>query len=406
MILGMQIGIFGLARTGLSALKYLIKHCPALEIYLFDDKDKEDYNLCSDPSKIILRDFKYIITSPGIDLKQSTNKVIEFAKDNNIKMICDIELFYLIVQEAICYTTQRSIFIGITGTNGKSTTAALVHHALNHCGENAVIGGNFGIPIFDLVIDEDVYVLEVSSYQIDLMYNIKFDIALITNIAPDHLDRYDNDFEQYHSSKERILRMTRSVPKRSEETFANPYLPGIHNQENMQDAFSICAQYFALKSESKNLCIKHGIESFKGLKHRMQYLGTHQNNANIYFINDSKATSADATRTALNCHDNIFLILGGVAKTDGIESIAALIKQKVIKCYLIGQASQKFAQVLIANSISYAISSTLERALNDIFLDLGDSGCVMLSPACASFDQFKDFEHRGDEFIKICNKYI
>jgi len=339
----------------------------------------------------------------------------------------------------------RAPVIAVTGTNGKSTTTALIGHILSQCGFNAEVGGNIGKPVLELGMPtaKTVYVLEVSSYQIDLSPGLTPDVSVLTNITPDHIDRHGT-LENYAAVKARLLEqtakngqicvgvddaLTASIYTRfssggrdttpvsvgkvlgrgifvldgvlydaqgqraaSVMNLASaPNLPGTHNWQNAALA------YAAVKPLVKDArLIVAAITSFPGLPHRIEDVGRI---GKVRFINDSKATNAEAAERALVCFPDIFWIAGGRAKDGGIEGLKPHFG-RVRKAYLIGEAAEPFAHTL--GSTVREISGTLEKAVTSAFADAQNSNIaspvVLLSPACASFDQFADYEQRGDMF--------
>jgi UDP-N-acetylmuramoylalanine--D-glutamate ligase len=322
--------------------------------------------------------------------------------------------------------------VGITGTNGKSTTTALVHHILQTAGVPATMGGNIGLPILaqDPLPEGGVYVLELSSYQIDLTHGLDCDVAVLLNITPDHLDRYEN-FEAYAASKMRLLEMQSGdhtavarvaewlggnglqggVERRGgnyvsiiEDVFNDgwgdpefimaseqlewPALQGPHNFENASAAIAVS---YALGL--KGVEIKEGLRTYRGLPHRMERI---REKGGVTFVNDSKATNPTATAPALAAFERIRWICGGQAKTDNLEECAPHFGH-VRKAYTIGEAGELFAS-LLSPHMDVAQCQTLERAVGEAAAEAASGDTVLLSPACASFDQFRDFEDRGNQF--------
>jgi UDP-N-acetylmuramoylalanine--D-glutamate ligase len=400
-----KFGVFGLGLSGLATMKYLKDR--KADFIAYDDKihqiqgfDKYLTDL-TDPrwSKL-----DYLILSPGIPLYfPKPHQVVELARSNNAKIICDIELLYL--------DNPNAYFIGITGTNGKSTTTALITHILNYNGKKAIAAGNIGTPVLsiDNRSNDLIFVIEASSFQLDLLDQTKFNIALLLNITPDHLDRHGN-MENYAKSKYRIFahqtdedhaiihkdlpQITNSSSFSEEENYSLPKnnsLLGKHNQQNAVAAISCCLKY-GLKLKE----IIAALDSFIGLKHRMQYLGTYNG---ITFINDSKATNADSTAKALASFDDIIWIVGGVQKEGGITSLKEFFP-KVKKALLIGKSSDDFARTC-DGIIPWEQCDNLENAFNIAYKIAVPGDVVLLSPACASYDQWKNFEERGEAFIRL-----
>jgi UDP-N-acetylmuramoylalanine--D-glutamate ligase len=343
--------------------------------------------------------------------------------------------------------------IAITGTNGKSTTTALVGHILKECGFDAQIGGNIGKSVLELAppTPKTIYVLEMSSFQIDLAPGLTPDVGLLSNLSPDHIDRHGS-MDNYAAIKARLMRQTArdgqvvigvddsyssaiftqlsaqrsgnahpvSVGKvlgrgifvvdgalydalagravKVMEMEAAPHLPGTHNWQNAALAYGAVRPYI---SDIK--AIAAAIASFPGLAHRMEDVG---HIGKVAFINDSKATNADATARALAVYPDIFWIAGGKPKEGGIEPLSSYFP-RIRKAYLIGEAAPQFARTLDGKAL-YEMSGTLDAAVARAAADASASATpapvVLLSPACASYDQFKDFEQRGDMFRSLVAK--
>ena len=392
--------------------------------------------------------------APGIPLYfPKPHKILEICQKTQAKLACDIEIFYEL-------NHQNNDFIGITGTNGKSTTTALTGYIFEKLAIASKVGGNIGIACFELPQDQTNfnYVLEVSSYQLDLITNTRFNIACLLNITPDHIDRHGS-FENYIESKKRIFLNQNShdfaivdidnsnslkvfedlqnnknfngnlvaisnkkIPQNGvalidKKVFVNlenqkfefeinPILKGQHNHQNIACALAIACCHLIKKSQftlQKIGQIIKIIEEFKGLKHRMQLI---RKIDEISFVNDSKATNAESTENALKSYENIFWIVGGKAKEGGIESLKPYFS-KIKKAYLIGEASDEFAKTLEKNFVNYEKCQTLKNAFDKSLIDAKSSNLIekniILSPACASFDQWKNFEERGDFFCKLVN---
>jgi UDP-N-acetylmuramoylalanine--D-glutamate ligase len=392
--------------------------------------------------------------APGIPLySPKPHKILEICHKTQAKLACDIEIFYEL-------NHQNNNFIGITGTNGKSTTTALTGYIFEKLEIPSKIGGNIGVACFDLPQDQiDFnYILEVSSYQLDLITNTRFNIACLLNITPDHIDRHGS-FENYIKSKKRIFLnqnsgdfaivdidnpnslqvfedlqnnknfkanlvkiSTKKIPQNGVavidkkvfinlenlkfELEINPILKGQHNHQNIACAIAISCCHLIKKSQFTHQKIGQIIkiiEEFKGLKHRLQLV---RKIGEISFINDSKATNAESTENALKSYENIFWIVGGKAKEGGITSLEPYFS-KIKKAYLIGEASDEFAKILEKNSIDYEKCHNLKNAFEKSLIDAKSSNLIekniILSPSCASFDQWKNFEERGDFFCKLVN---
>lgn len=362
------------------------------------------------------QDLSFIVQSPGV---APTHNIYKKAEAAGVFVFSDLDVFVRAVQGAQ--------IIGITGTNGKSTTTALTHHILQSRFENVFIGGNIGVPALQLpIINHAIYVLELSSYQLELSHKLNLSIAALTNIAEDHLDRH-KDMENYAKTKEKIfdgasfavvccddvysrqicdtlegtheLReiFLKNNPILAEQLRGMTTLPGDHNLQNVAIAVEI-ARWMGM---SENEIIA-AVQSFKGLAHRLEYVAEIDG---VLFINDSKATSSEPLIMALQSFPDacIFLIVGGLAKRDGIAPAVPYMRN-VEEIFLIGAASQRFAEELVGQNFRHAY--TVPEATKAAFLaakaagNLAKRKIVLLSPAGASFDQFKNFEERGEVFKK------
>jgi UDP-N-acetylmuramoylalanine--D-glutamate ligase len=363
---------------------------------------------------IDLSGFEAVVVSPGVPLNR--HPVAEKAAKYSVPIIGDIELF----AEARAELPPHKV-VGITGTNGKSTTTALIHHILETAGIPARLGGNIGLPILgqDPLPKGGVYVLELSSYQIDLTHSLDCDVAVLLNITPDHLDRYDG-FEGYAASKARLFAMqskghaavigigdepsaalarqvatsgrsedlTKIAPGVCMDQSRWPALQGPHNAQNALAAIAACE---ALGIDRAS--IDRGLETFPGLPHRMERVKTRDG---VLYVNDSKATNPTSTAPALAAFDRIHWILGGKAKTDDLDACRPGFGH-VAHAYTIGESADMFAK-LLEGEMPVEQSGTLEQAVRSAAANAKPGETVLLSPACASFDQFRDYEARGQAF--------
>lgn len=429
-----KVVIFGAGKTGLSAARSL--SASGAKVAICDDnmeslKDLAIHNVeAKSIHTIDWPSVNYVLLSPGVPLyAPEPHPVVIKAKKHNIPIISDLDVLYMAQPDAK--------YIGITGTNGKSTTTALIGHILKECGVETQVGGNIGISALDLepLGKGGVYVLELSSYQLDLISKLKLDTSVFLNISHDHIDRHGS-FARYLEAKVKIftsMKVTGSpvictdyletkvlttaltrpvtVSTKSDTTsvyinsrvlhegafshdFTNQkYLPGKHNEENIVAAYAACRTLALLPHD-----IFAAIETFKGLPHRMQLVHTKNN---LTFVNDSKATNADAAEKALVCYKDIYWIAGGLPKEGGIKSILNLVKNNVKLSLLVGKAQDEFAASLDSVDAPYLKCETIEAALDFIQKDPSAHGVVLLSPACASWDQYKNFEHRGEEFQSL-----
>jgi UDP-N-acetylmuramoylalanine--D-glutamate ligase len=385
--------------------------------------------------EIDLSQFDSLVVTPGLPLNR--HPITERARDAGVEIIGDIEMFARARAELPPHKV-----VGITGTNGKSTTTALVHHILQAAGVPTAMGGNIGLPILaldPLTPNENgvgVYVLELSSYQIDLTQSLDCDVAVLLNITPDHLDRYES-FEAYARSKWRLFEMqspghvgifndedeevwqltdeidmggsnyrgidlrhrgdliseAREPADAEPGSFQNllPALQGPHNATNAAMAFVAAKQLI----DDERL-IDRGLMTFTGLPHRMERI---RDLNGVVFVNDSKATNPTATAPALAAFSAIRWICGGRAKTDNLDECAPHFGH-VRKAYTIGEAGELFAR-LLSPHVPVSECHTLERAVGEAAAEAESGDTVLLSPACASFDQFRDFEQRGDRFREL-----
>ena len=443
-----KFAIFGLGISGLSSCA-ILKENKANFIAWDDAESKRQIAIDKgyDVKNLYEEDlcnFDFLILSPGIPLTHpSPHKIVTQAKKAECPIICDLEL--------LRFLNPKAKIIGITGTNGKSTTTALLTHILNYAGMQVDMGGNIGKPISNLkTFDSDgIYILEVSSYQLDLLYKLSFDYAILLNITSDHLDRHGG-MEGYVSAKKRILGKGEnkqfailniddascsriyntigesflgettplSVQRKLDEGISVtsggvlcengreilnlkglPTLKGQHNWQNIAACYGI-AKYFGIGSE----CFFSAIECFSGLEHRQEYI---KKIGNVSYINDSKATNSESTEKALASFENIYWIAGGKSKNSGYDILNPYLTN-ISRAYLIGEAAYEISSYLLkANNIQNIITETLEKAVQYAHEDAQKSGkdsVVLFSPACASFDQFDSFEKRGDFFKDLVSK--
>ena len=451
------VAVFGLARTGLGAVRSLV--AGGTSVIAWDDSSTaRDLGGQEGAQLMPWREWPWekisaLLLSPGVPLTHpAPHGVVEHANAAKVPVIGDVELFASEIRTQADQPGKAPV-IAITGTNGKSTTTALVGHILNQCGFNAQIGGNIGKSVLELAppTAKTIYVLEMSSFQIDLTPGLKPDVGVLSNLSPDHIDRHGT-MENYAAIKARLMKQTAKdgqVVIGVDDSYASAIftrlsasggaqaqpvsvgkilgrgvfvvdgilydamganaikvmdmasatrLPGAHNWQNAALAYGAVRRFV---SDTK--AIAAAIACFPGLAHRMEDVGHIGKTA---FINDSKATNADATARALAVYPDIFWIAGGKPKDGGIESLAEFFP-RVRKAYLIGEAAPQFARSLDGKA-PYEISGVLEKALTSAAHDAAASSAaapvVLLSPACASYDQFKDFEQRGDVFRGLVAK--
>jgi len=359
-----------------------------------------------------LSGFDALVVSPGVPL--NTHPLAAAARAAGVPVIGDIELFAQARKDLPPHKV-----VGITGTNGKSTTTALVHHILKTAGVPTLMGGNIGLPILgqEPLPEGGVYVLELSSYQIDLTQSLDCDVAVLLNITPDHLDRYDG-FAGYAASKARLFAMQSAdhvaVIGTGDEASANiaqglagrtddlvaiaastidqsrwPALQGPHNAQNAQAAIAV-ARALGIREDA----IEAGLASYASLPHRMQQVATRNG---VAFVNDSKATNPESTAPALAAFPRVHWIVGGKRKGDDLDACTAHLDH-VVAAYTIGEAAPLFFGLLKDKVPVVEQSGTLETAVAHAAAAAQPGDTVLLSPACASFDQFRDYEARGDAF--------
>jgi len=387
---GKRYAVYGLARSGLATAAALI--ASGAEVTAWDAKEEARAKApagtrIANLDEADLSQFDSLLVTPGLPLNR--HPIAQRARDAGVEIIGDIELFARARPELPPHDV-----VGITGTNGKSTTTALIHHILKTAGVPTEMGGNIGLPILAQapLPEGGIYVLELSSYQIDLTQSLDCDVAVLLNITPDHLDRYES-FEAYAASKERLLAMSTGDAILGRENLGLdqshwPALQGPHNAQNAAAAMKACRILGLGDGE-----IEQGLRSYPGLPHRMERI---REKDGVLFVNDSKATNPTATAPALAAFDRIRWICGGQAKTDNLNECAPHFGH-VAKAYTIGEASELFAG-LLSRHMTVAKCETLERAVGAAAMEAEAGETVLLSPACASFDQFRDFEDRGDQF--------
>lgn len=457
---GKWVAVFGLGKAGLAAVRALLAS-DAL-VYVWDDSEKNRKTFVEELGQVRYGQMRLepveqwawdtievMVLSPGVPFTHpKPHPAVSYAQQKNVKIMGEVDLLYRACPDAT--------YIGITGTNGKSTTTALVHHILKHNHYDAQIGANFGVPALalDPKGEGGYYVLEMSSYQLDLTRHAVFNAALLLNVTPDHIDRH-GDMEGYVKAKKRIFQrqgendaaiisvddgfcrdvyvdMVREHRKHlipvsvtqgaqlhkmievdEQGMLRDRYnsgsysydlqkfsrLKGRHNWQNIACAYAICRR-LGLRPEY----IMEATASFPGLPHRLELVATHQG---VEFVNDSKATNADATERALQPYEDIYWILGGKAKAGGITSLEPWFP-KIKHAFLLGDAEEEFAATL-EGKVPYTRCGTLEvateKATDMALSDLRGHGVVLLSPACASFDQWKSYEHRGDAFREYVQQF-
>ena len=437
---GRPVAVLGLGKSGLVAARALA--ASGTEVWAWDDDAMKrkalsttDLYKCdwSRPSALVL--------SPGIPQRYpAPHPIAAMATAANVPIIGEVELLFR--------AQPKATFVGITGTNGKSTTTALIGHVLRRAGKRAEVGANLGTPALALAPLEEggIYVLEMSSYQLELVPTARFDVAVLLNITPDHLDRHGG-MAGYVAAKRGIFDRQRpqdwavigiddeycraiceglagrhvvavavgrqastaiivrhgilsdEIGREIMDLARAPALPGPHNWQNAAAAFAVCRALGL-----SNAAIAAGIETYPGLPHRQELILTREG---VRFINDSKATNADATAKALACYDSIYWILGGRPKETGLDGLEPYY-HRIAKAYLIGEAAADFEKRLAGDDVATRQCGTLDRAVAAAAADAAaakqEGAVVLLSPACASFDQFANFEERGERFRNLVNE--
>ncbi len=441
---GSSFVVLGLARSGLATVRAL--RAAGIDCVAWDDNAASRDAAAqagarvADPATIDWSGITALVISPGIPSTLPVpHPVAVAARAAGKPIICDVELLARAQPEAT--------FVAITGTNGKSTTTALIGHILQQAGLRCQVGGNIGRGALDLdpLGKGGLYVLELSSYQLELLQTFRADIAVWLNITPDHIDRH-GDIPGYVAAKKNIFQRQRAgdcavigiedepsreiereiaarpgiacIPVALDRPVANGIsyragvlvdadgytvdfadvltLPGDHNGQNAACAWAVC-RWLDLPREA----IVAGMKTYAGLPHRQERVAAV---GNIVYINDSKATNADATARALSSYDDIYWILGGQAKEGGVAPLASYF-DRIRHAFLIGEATELFAGQL-EGKLPYSRCGDLQSALDAAHVlaqreaqgEGKGPAVVLLSPACASWDQWKSYEHRGDAF--------
>ncbi len=424
-----NVGVLGLGLSGVAAARILTRSHAS--VFVFDDKK----DIASAPLKTKWLDYRKwswdkidaLVVTPGIPINSSKqHDAVKLAKKNNVVIVNDIDLFF--------QTKPRAKVFGITGTNGKSTTVALINHILSFNKIRSVIGGNFGIPACEIKDpgEKGVIILELSSYQLDGTSKLLLNAATIINLTPDHLN-YHETFSAYKESKLKILKfliedgeliinkdnnflketiysknnnkikiLEVDTSKSKNYIKKNIFLEGKHNCINTAIAIS-----FAKRMSLDKKQIELAINTFKGLSHRLEPI---YNSTKVKIINDSKATNGEACSVALKSFKNIFWIAGGEAKSDGIGPALSCL-DNVLNIFLIGKSSSIFyKQISTVNAKIPIIKCVhLDKAIS-LAIDKAESSeldhiVILFSPAAASFDQYMNFEERGNSFKNIVNTH-
>ena len=441
---GQTVAVFGLGGSGLSTLRALVSG--GADVAAWDDNPSARNRAAEkgfalvDLSEADWRAFRLLVLAPGVPFTHpEPHWTVKRADEAGVPVVGDIELF---ARERAARSPDAP-FVAITGTNGKSTTTALIAHVLKEAGRDVALGGNIGVPALDLPPPAltRTHVLECSSYQIDLAPSLAPTIGLLINITPDHLDRHGS-LEGYAAVKERLVAQSeialvgvddepsREIASRLKGRVGRPRVIAVsggnssladiyvsdrkiigrndnsalvdlsgaralRGEHNGQNAAFACAAARTLGVSNSE--IEAAFRSFPGLAHRMEEVGR---SGRVLFINDSKATNADAAEKALKSFHDIYWILGGKPKSGGIEPLRPLFS-RIAKAYLIGEATEAFTETL-DGSVPFErcgdLARAAEAAARDAFASHAAEPAVLLSPACASFDQFVNFEARGEAF--------
>ena len=436
---GQRFAVVGLGRNGLPVARAL--RGMGADVTVWDDSDSARSAASAEGLTVAepgMAGLDALVLSPGIaHILPRPHRLAAAARDAGVAILSDADLLY----RAVRANGSQARFAGITGTNGKSTTTALLAHLLAQAGIPTAAGGNLGTASLALPLlgDDGVYVLEMSSYMLERLAQLRFDVAIMLNLSADHLDRH-GDMAGYAAAKRQIFARQGSTdlavigvedaPSRAMAQWLRgqaapvvtiagqaqaqadihmdatiltdgagpiadmapcPSLPGPHNAQN---AAAACAA--ALFLGVARSALPAGLASYPGLPHRQERVGRI---GGVTFINDSKATNADSTAWALACYDRVIWIAGGTAKDGGIESLAPLFGH-VAHAYLIGRDAPVLAATLRQAGIAHEIVGTLAAAVAAAWRAAQDgvAPVVLLSPACASWDQFTGFDQRGDMF--------
>jgi UDP-N-acetylmuramoylalanine--D-glutamate ligase len=443
---GERVAVVGLGKAGLPAARRLAAW--GAEVTCWDDGEaardaaRREGLAVADPAEGRFR-WDALVLSPGIAHRlPRPHPAAAAACAAGAPIVCDVEYLYRAVRAA----RSHACFLGITGTNGKSTTTALVEHLLRQAGRSVAAGANLGPPALslDLLGDDGIYALEMSSYSLERLATVRFNLAAMLNLSPDHLDRH-GDMAGYRAAKASIFARqqpddlavlgmddawtaglrgglaARCVPVSGSTPQADgiwaegsllrdadgpildlaeaPTLPGAHNAQN---AAAAAALAFGLGIDRTQVAA--ALRSYPGLPHRQERVAEIDG---ISFVNDSKATNADSAARALTSYDRVVLIAGGVAKEGGIEPLAPLFP-RIARAVLIGESATSFARTLTAHGVPHEVAGTLEAAVPAAAAAArsGAAAVVLLSPACASWDQFTGFEARGERFRALVHSLV
>ncbi|BCE00628.1 UDP-N-acetylmuramoyl-L-alanine--D-glutamate ligase [Marinicellulosiphila megalodicopiae] len=431
--------ILGLGKTGYSCVKFLSEKNIPVQVWdtrknpPFLDECRKNFpnvNIILGPLNAEqLSRFDQIVISPGLPMN---DPAIVYAKQQGSEVIGDVDLF-------VQYCNGK--IVAITGSNAKSTVTSMVGHLLESIGQKVKVGGNLGVPMLELLdIDTQVYILELSSFQLETTHELNADVATVLNVSEDHMDRYDS-FSQYYMAKHRVFNGCKSIVVNRDDALSQPLvsdkypkitfsknspdinqyglieldsamylakgfnpiiavselnLMGRHNYCNYLAALAICD---CLKFEPKQFV--SALSNFKGLAHRCEKIQTIDD---VIFINDSKATNVGATLAAIDglSDKNIHLILGGVGKGADFSALKPAIEKQVKSVAIFGESKNELFELLKQNvNVNVTLQNDLKSALNFLFNTAKPNDVILLSPACASFDMFENFEDRGSKFVEL-----
>jgi UDP-N-acetylmuramoylalanine--D-glutamate ligase len=409
---GKKYAVLGLARSGRAVVEALA--ASGAEVMAWDARPEAreavaDKARIADPLSNALTGYDGVVVSPGVPLNK--HPIAGRARHAGVPVIGDIELF----SQARATLPPHKV-VGVTGTNGKSTTTALIHHICRSAGLPATMAGNIGYPILgqEPLAEDGVYVLELSSYQIDLTQTLDCDVSVLLNVTPDHLDRYDG-VEDYAASKARLFAMqspehpaviatdddyTRAIAATivgrrilvsSGDVKDQSHWPSLQGPHNAQNVAAAVAAARALGID--DAVIGRALITYRGLPHRMERIAEKNG---VLFVNDSKATNPNSAAPALAAFPNVHWIVGGLPKSDDLDACEPFLDH-VRAAYTIGEAGPMFAQ-LLEGKVPVRRCEMLIEAVGCAAKAAAPGEVVLLSPACASFDQFRDYEARGDAF--------